>query len=59
MYLLSLMELGVGSLEDFIKICSLEEKCISDKHIFHMFFDLLDGIDGMHRMHYAHKDIKP
>lgn len=39
------MELGVGSLEDFIKIYSHENKKISDKHVFHIFFDILNGLD--------------
>ncbi|EAR96986.2 tetratricopeptide repeat protein (macronuclear) [Tetrahymena thermophila SB210] len=58
-YLISLMELGVGSLEDFIKICAQENKIISDRHIFHIFFDILQGLQQMHTLNYAHKDIKP
>ncbi|KAL4466980.1 hypothetical protein ABPG74_010577 [Tetrahymena malaccensis] len=58
-YLISLMELGVGSLEDFIKICASENKIISDRHIFHIFFDILQGLEQMHSLNYAHKDIKP
>lgn len=39
------MELGVGSLEDFIKICASENKILSDRQIFHIFFDVLQGLD--------------
>lgn len=53
------MELGVGSLEDFKKICLAEQKQISNEHIFHIFFDILEGLDSMHKTEYAHKDIKP
>ncbi|KAL4510154.1 hypothetical protein ABPG72_010347 [Tetrahymena utriculariae] len=58
-YLISLMELGVGSLEDFIKIYAQENRIISDRHIFHIFFDILQGLQQMHELNYAHKDIKP
>lgn len=53
------MELGVGSLEDFIQICSHDQIQISDEEIFNIFFDILDGLDGMHKLGFAHKDIKP
>lgn len=59
MYLISLMELGVGSLDDFVKICAEESIQLSDAEFFTIFFDILEGLDGMHRHDYAHKDIKP
>ena len=59
MYLVSLMELGVGSLEDFFKLCIEEKREITDTEIFSIFFDILEGLEGMHKLGYAHKDIKP
>ena len=59
MYLVSLMELGVGSLEDFFKLCLQDNRQITDEEIFSIFFDILEGLEGMHRLGYAHKDIKP
>ncbi len=43
------MELGVGSLDDLLKICMNDKKMLTNDDIFDIFFQLLESVDGLHR----------